>query len=50
MCVKLMSFSLGSLADSLCRDDLLERNLYYTTFGTEEKRKGVDGFLVKRGR
>ncbi|KAG5989436.1 hypothetical protein E4U54_004337 [Claviceps lovelessii] len=37
-------------ADSLCRDDLLERNLYYTTFGTEEKRKGVDGFLVKRGR
>ncbi|KAG5931964.1 hypothetical protein E4U53_001537 [Claviceps sorghi] len=36
-------------ADSLCRDDLLERNLYYTTFGTEEKRKGVDEFLAKRG-
>lgn len=37
-------------ADSLCRDDLFERNLYYTTFGTEEKRKGVDEFLAKRGR
>ncbi|KAG6031731.1 hypothetical protein E4U41_007462 [Claviceps citrina] len=37
-------------ADSLCRDDLFERNLYYTTFGTEEKRKGVDEFLAKRSR
>ncbi|EFY99894.2 enoyl-CoA hydratase/isomerase family protein [Metarhizium robertsii] len=37
-------------ADGLCRDDLFERQLYYTTFGTEEKRKGVDEFLAKRGR
>ncbi|KAK2600026.1 hypothetical protein QQS21_005260 [Conoideocrella luteorostrata] len=37
-------------ADALCRDDLFERNLYYTTFGTEEKRQGVDEFLAKRGR
>ncbi|KZZ95480.1 Crotonase, core [Moelleriella libera RCEF 2490] len=37
-------------ADGLCRDELFERNLYYTSFGTEEKRKGVDEFLAKRGR
>ncbi|UNI16782.1 Enoyl-CoA hydratase [Purpureocillium takamizusanense] len=35
-------------ADGLCRDDLFERNLYYATFGTEEKRRGVDDFLAKR--
>ncbi|KAG6121345.1 hypothetical protein E4U13_004872 [Claviceps humidiphila] len=37
-------------ADNLCRDDMFERNLYYTTFGTEEKRRGVDEFLAKRDR
>lgn len=36
------------LADSLGRDDLFERNLYYVTFGTEEKRKGIDEFLASR--
>ncbi|KHN99824.1 uncharacterized protein MAM_02677 [Metarhizium album ARSEF 1941] len=35
-------------ADVLCRDDLFERQLYYTTFGTEEKRKGVDEFLASK--
>ncbi|PHH71481.1 hypothetical protein CDD80_5247 [Ophiocordyceps camponoti-rufipedis] len=35
-------------ADSLCRDNLFERQLYYSTFGTEEKRKGVDDFLAAR--
>ncbi|KJZ77823.1 hypothetical protein HIM_03000 [Hirsutella minnesotensis 3608] len=34
-------------ADSLCRDDAYERNLYYATFGTEEKRRGVAGFLTR---
>ncbi|PHH72280.1 hypothetical protein CDD83_5002 [Cordyceps sp. RAO-2017] len=37
-------------ADSLCRDDGLERSLYYATFGTEEKRRGVDDFLARRDR
>ncbi|OAQ95376.1 crotonase, core [Purpureocillium lilacinum] len=37
-------------ADGLCRDDLFERNLYYATFGTEEKRRGVDDFLAKRNK
>ncbi|KAM4058936.1 enoyl-CoA hydratase/isomerase domain-containing protein [Hirsutella rhossiliensis] len=37
-------------ADSLCRDDALERTLYYATFGTEEKRRGVDGFLVRKAK
>ncbi|RCI09592.1 hypothetical protein L249_4021 [Ophiocordyceps polyrhachis-furcata BCC 54312] len=35
-------------SDSLCRDNVLERQLYYATFGTEEKRKGVDDFLAGR--
>ncbi|KND92263.1 putative enoyl-CoA hydratase, mitochondrial [Tolypocladium ophioglossoides CBS 100239] len=35
-------------ADELCRDDLFERHLYYATFGTDEKRKGVDEFLARR--
>lgn len=39
-----------SPADSLCRDDALERTLYYATFGTEEKRRGVDAFLAKRAK
>ncbi|KAL6866869.1 ClpP/crotonase-like domain-containing protein [Trichoderma novae-zelandiae] len=34
-------------ADSLGRDDEFERTLYYITFGTEEKKKGVNGFLKK---
>ncbi|PNY29400.1 Uncharacterized protein TCAP_00691, partial [Tolypocladium capitatum] len=37
-------------ADGLGRDDLLERHLYYATFGTEEKRRGVDEFLARRTR
>ncbi|KAJ6444926.1 crotonase, core [Purpureocillium lavendulum] len=37
-------------ADGLCRDDLFERHLYYATFGTEEKRRGVDDFLAKRNK
>ena len=36
-----------SIADSLGRDDEFERTLYYVTFGTEEKKKGVNGFLKK---
>lgn len=36
-----------SIADSLGRDDEFERTLYYITFGTEEKKKGVNGFLKK---
>lgn len=36
-----------STADSLGRDDEFERTLYYITFGTEEKKKGVNGFLKK---
>lgn len=35
-------------ADSLCRDDAFERHLYYTTFGTADKRRGVDEFLARR--
>ncbi|RDA93942.1 hypothetical protein CP533_4998 [Ophiocordyceps camponoti-saundersi (nom. inval.)] len=35
-------------SDSLCRDNLLERHLYYATFGTEEKRRGVNDFLAGR--
>ncbi|EGX96988.1 enoyl-CoA hydratase/isomerase family protein [Cordyceps militaris CM01] len=35
-------------ADDLCRDDAFERNLYYTAFGTNEKRRGVDDFLTAR--
>ncbi|OAA69727.1 enoyl-CoA hydratase/isomerase family protein [Cordyceps fumosorosea ARSEF 2679] len=35
-------------ADDLCRDDAFERNLYYSTFGTDEKRRGVDDFLAAR--
>ncbi|KAL6901470.1 putative enoyl-CoA hydratase [Trichoderma evansii] len=34
-------------ADSLGRDDEYERTLYYITMGTEEKIKGVNGFLRK---
>ncbi|KAL5095093.1 putative enoyl-CoA hydratase [Trichoderma sp. SZMC 28011] len=34
-------------ADSLGRDDEFERTLYYITMGTEEKVKGVNGFLKK---
>ncbi|UKZ56837.1 hypothetical protein TrVGV298_010681 [Trichoderma virens] len=34
-------------ADSLGRDDEFERTLYYITMGTEEKMKGVNGFLKK---
>ncbi|POR37427.1 Uncharacterized protein TPAR_02360 [Tolypocladium paradoxum] len=37
-------------ADGLCRDDLFERHLYYATFGTEEKRRGVDEFLARRSK
>ncbi|KAK5991326.1 Enoyl-CoA hydratase 1 [Cladobotryum mycophilum] len=36
-------------ADSLGRDDEFERNLYYITFGTEEKIKGINSFLKKTG-
>ncbi|RDA89408.1 hypothetical protein CP532_6158 [Ophiocordyceps camponoti-leonardi (nom. inval.)] len=35
-------------SDGLCRDNLFERHLYYATFGTEEKQKGVDDFLAGR--
>ncbi|ODA81118.1 hypothetical protein RJ55_04081 [Drechmeria coniospora] len=35
-------------ADALGRDDLFERNLYYATFSTDEKRQGVDEFLASR--
>lgn len=35
-------------ADSLCRDDEFERHLYYATFGTEEKQRGVNDFLLKK--
>ncbi|KAJ2978375.1 hypothetical protein NQ176_g3848 [Zarea fungicola] len=35
-------------ADALCRDDLFERDLYYTSFGTAEKKRGVDDFLAAR--
>ncbi|KAH6605345.1 ClpP/crotonase [Trichoderma cornu-damae] len=34
-------------ADSLGRDDEFERTLYYITMGTEEKIRGVNGFLDK---
>lgn len=35
-------------ADDLGRDDRFERDLYYTAFGTAEKRRGVDDFLARR--
>lgn len=35
-------------ADDLCRDDNFERDLYYTAFGTDEKKRGVDDFLAAR--
>ncbi|KAM3497978.1 hypothetical protein MY10362_008686 [Beauveria mimosiformis] len=35
-------------ADDLCRDDRFERDLYYTAFGTDEKKCGVDNFLAAR--
>ncbi|OAA78411.1 enoyl-CoA hydratase/isomerase family protein [Akanthomyces lecanii RCEF 1005] len=35
-------------ADDLCRDDRFERDLYYTAFGTDEKKRGVDDFLAAR--
>ncbi|KAM3508808.1 hypothetical protein MY11210_006594 [Beauveria gryllotalpidicola] len=35
-------------ADDLCRDDRFERHLYYTAFGTDEKKAGVDNFLAAR--
>ncbi|KAJ6786609.1 hypothetical protein PWT90_08197 [Aphanocladium album] len=35
-------------ADDLCRDDRFERDLYYTAFGTTEKKRGVDDFLAAR--
>ncbi|KAJ3499284.1 hypothetical protein NLG97_g439 [Lecanicillium saksenae] len=35
-------------ADDLCRDDRFERDLYYTAFGTAEKKRGVDDFLAAR--
>ncbi|OAQ95729.1 hypothetical protein LLEC1_02837 [Akanthomyces lecanii] len=35
-------------ADNLCRDDRFERDLYYTAFGTDEKKRGVDDFLAAR--
>lgn len=34
-----------SIADSLCRDELFERTLYYAAFGTKEKQDGVTAFL-----
>lgn len=42
----MLPFSL-SIADSLGRDDEFERTLYYITMGTEEKIRGVNGFLKK---
>ncbi|TQV94177.1 enoyl-CoA hydratase/isomerase family protein [Cordyceps javanica] len=35
-------------ADDLGRDDGFERDLYYTAFGTDEKKRGVDDFLTAR--
>jgi enoyl-CoA hydratase len=43
-----VSFLLPSIADSLGRDDEYERTLYYITMGTEEKVRGVNGFLKKK--
>ncbi|PHH66094.1 hypothetical protein CDD81_619 [Ophiocordyceps australis] len=39
-----------SRADGLCRDELFERNLYYASFGTAEKREGIDEFLTRRAK
>ncbi|KAL3479455.1 ClpP/crotonase-like domain-containing protein [Aspergillus californicus] len=35
-------------ADALGQDELLERSLYYTAFGTKDKKEGVDAFLRRR--
>ncbi|RYO89610.1 hypothetical protein DL766_000430 [Monosporascus sp. MC13-8B] len=35
-------------ADDLGRNDELERRLYYTSFGTADKREGISAFLEKR--
>ncbi|KAL2835980.1 ClpP/crotonase-like domain-containing protein [Aspergillus pseudoustus] len=35
-------------ADNMGQDELLERSLYYTAFGTRDKREGVAAFLEKR--
>ncbi|KAM3439472.1 hypothetical protein MY1884_007231 [Beauveria asiatica] len=35
-------------ADDLCRDDRFEQHLYYTAFGTDEKKRAVDNFLAAR--
>lgn len=35
-------------ADALCLDEAYERDLYYTAFGTEEKARGVEGFLSRK--
>ena len=35
-------------ADDLGRNDDLERRLYYTSFGTADKREGISAFLQKR--
>ncbi|KAL4865280.1 hypothetical protein BDV12DRAFT_211168 [Aspergillus spectabilis] len=35
-------------ADELGQDEQFERSLYYTAFGTEDKREGVAAFLEKR--
>ncbi|RYP07444.1 hypothetical protein DL765_009155 [Monosporascus sp. GIB2] len=35
-------------ADDLGRNDDLERRLYYTSFGTADKREGISAFLEKR--
>ena len=36
------------LADELGQDERFERALYYTAFGTNDKREGVSAFLEKR--
>jgi enoyl-CoA hydratase len=39
---------LTSTADDLGQDEQFERSLYYTAFGTKDKREGVAAFLEKR--
>ena len=37
-----------SIADDLGQNEELERRLYYTSFGTADKREGISAFLQKR--
>ncbi|KAL2840348.1 ClpP/crotonase-like domain-containing protein [Aspergillus pseudodeflectus] len=38
----------GAISDDLGQDEQYERSLYYTAFGTRDKREGVAAFLEKR--